>query len=236
METKSLSIEIKDADKGIVRAVFARTGEVDKHRDWTQPGAFGEQEVRVSSYGHTTTRMGALPVGKGVIREEGRQAIADLQFFMNTASGREHFEVIKEMGALQEWSYGFAVAGTGEVTDAMRKLGVERVLTKLVVHEVSPVLVGAGFGTRTLAVKSEAGAGIAIEIRGIDPENPAHARMIEGLVASRAGADEPAAPAPPPAVEEPPAPAPPVTASEDPAKAALLQAAATVEALRAGTR
>lgn len=157
METKALNIEIKDAAKGIVRAVFAHTGEKDKHNDWTLPGAFGEQKVRISAYGHMSTRLGALPVGKGTIKEVGNQAVADLHFFLNTSAGREHFEVIKEMGELQEWSYGFAVKETGEVTEELQKVGVERVLQKLEVHEVSPVLIGAGYGTHTLGVKADDG-------------------------------------------------------------------------------
>ena len=173
METKSLGIEIKDAEKGIVRAVFARTGEVDKHKDYTLPGAFGEQRVRVSAYGHTSTKSGALPVGRGVIREEDNLAVADLQFFLNTSAGREHFEVIKEMGDLQEWSYGFAVRQVGEVTDEIRQKGADRVLARLEVHEVSPVLVGAGFNTQTLAVKSDEGEPDPPADPAPDPATPA---------------------------------------------------------------
>lgn len=155
METKSLSVEIKDAEAGIVRAVFARTEQLDRHKDWTLPGAFGEQKVRISAYGHKTTTSGVLPVGKGVIKEVGNLAVADLQFFMGIAAGREHFEVIKAMGDMQEWSYGFAVKEVGTLTDALRQKGVSRVLAKLEVHEVSPVLVGAGFNTQTLMVKAD---------------------------------------------------------------------------------
>jgi hypothetical protein len=39
-------------------------------------------------------------------------------------------------------------------SDEERKKGAERILTKLDVFEVSPVLVGAGVGTRTLAAKA----------------------------------------------------------------------------------
>lgn len=152
-ERKShVSVEIKDAEKGIVRAVFAKLGVKDLDDDFTPDGAFGKQSVKVSAYGHESW-MGALPVGKGTISEEKGEAVADLQFFMTTNHGREHFEVVKEMGDLQEWSYGFDVVETGEVTEALREKGVRRVLKKLKVHEVSPVLRGAGVDTRTLAVK-----------------------------------------------------------------------------------
>lgn len=153
MERKQLRVEIKDAEKGIVRAAFARMEVKDHDGDWTLPGAFGEQKVRVSAYGHASW-MGELPVGKGTITEQEGEAVAELRFFMNTASGREHFETVKEMGDLQEWSYGFDVLETGEITEELDQMGVRRVLKKLKVHEVSPVLLGAGVGTRTLAVKA----------------------------------------------------------------------------------
>ncbi len=153
MERKQLRVEIKDAEKGIVQAAFAKLEAKDYDDDWTLSGAFGEQKVRVSAYGHGSW-MGELPIGRGTIREENGEAVADLQFFVSTQHGREHFEVIKEMGDLQEWSYGFDVLETGELTEELREKGVRRVLKKLKVHEVSPVLLGAGIGTRTLAVKA----------------------------------------------------------------------------------
>ncbi len=152
-ERKSLRVEIKDAEKGIVRAAFATLESKDKDNDYTLPGAFGKQQVLVSSYGHGSW-MGKLPVGKGTISEKDGEAVADLQFFMSTQHGREHFEVVKETGDLQEWSYGFDVKKTGEITEDLREKGVVRVLEKLKVHEVSPVLKGAG-DTRTLAVKCD---------------------------------------------------------------------------------
>lgn len=154
-ERKSLQVEIKDAEKGIVEAVFATMEVKDNDNDWTLPGAFGEQNVRVSSYGHRSW-MGDLPVGRGKIREEGKKAVAEIQFFMSTTHGREHFEVVKGMGDLQEWSYGYDVDETGELTEDLRQKGVDRVLKKLKVHEVSPVLLGAGVGTETLSVKEKA--------------------------------------------------------------------------------
>ncbi len=172
-ERKTLSIEIKDAEKGIVEAVFATVEEKDRDDDWTLPGAFGEQTVRVSAYGHRSW-MGELPVGKGKIREVGKHAVAELRFFMSTQHGREHFEVIKEMGDLQEWSYGFDVLETGEVTEELRQKGVGRVLKKLKVHEVSPVLLGSGIGTRTVSVKCDECA--AREAEQVEAPDPAELR------------------------------------------------------------
>ncbi|ANN16246.1 hypothetical protein SD37_11720 [Amycolatopsis orientalis] len=150
---KNLSrVQIKSADKGQVSAVFATFNVVDKDGDVTLPGAFEDgAEVLISSYQHTSWQ-GALPVGKGVIRTTDKEAILEGQFFMDTTAGRDTFEVVKQIGARQEWSYGFDVidaeSGMFDGQDVM-------LLKKLKTHEVSPVLVGAGVNTRTLAVKSQ---------------------------------------------------------------------------------
>ena len=157
-ERKSLRVEIKDDEKGIVTAAFAKLGVMDLDGDITLPGAFGSQKVGVSAYGHNSW-MGELPIGRGTISEKDGEAVAELKLFMSTQNGRDHFEVIKGMGDLQEWSYGFDVKETGEVTEEMRLRGVRRVLKKLKVHEVSPVMRGAGVDTRTLAVKCESCGG-----------------------------------------------------------------------------
>jgi hypothetical protein len=153
-ETKSVSVEVKAADEGVVVAKFASMGVKDLDGDVTEPGAFGEQDVRVSAYDHASW-MGALPVGTGTIEEKGDAAIATLNFFMNSTHGRDHFETVKGLGSLGEWSYGFDILEKAEPTEEQRELGVVRVLKKLKVHEVSPVFRGAGVGTETLAVKSE---------------------------------------------------------------------------------
>lgn len=150
---KSLTVQVKDAEKGIVECVFAVLNVKDHDNDVTLPGAFEDgAAVRISAYGHSSW-MGELPVGRGVIRIEGDKAILDGQFFLSTTHGRDTFQTVKEMGDLQEWSYGYEVLETGEVTEELRQRGVYRVLKKLKVHEVSPVLIGAGIGTETLSVK-----------------------------------------------------------------------------------
>lgn len=157
MEHKALAgVEIKDAEKGIVEAVFSTFNVIDSDKDVTLPGAFEDgAPVRMSAYGHTSWH-GELPVGRGVIRVGEKDAVLEGQFFLKAAHARETFEVVKEMGDLQEWSYGYDVLATGELTDEWKEQGAERVLSKLYVPEVSPVLRGAGVDTRTLSVKAEA--------------------------------------------------------------------------------
>ncbi len=157
MTTKALAgVEIKNADKGEVQAVFATFDVVDKDGDVTLPGAFTEgAPVRISAYGHTSWG-GALPVGKGTIRTTQKEAILDGQFFLGTTAGRDTFEVVKQLGelGLQEWSYGFDIKGPDGASFGEHDGRHVQFLKQLAVHEVSPVLLGAGVDTRVLATKS----------------------------------------------------------------------------------
>jgi HK97 family phage prohead protease len=151
MDIKSLCVEVKDQAKGLVSAVFSTFDTIDSDGDVTKAGAFSDgAEVVISAYGHESWK-GRLPVGKGVIRAGANDAVLDGQFFMETTAGRETFEVVKQLGSLGQWSYGYdAVKYSFGEHDAMRV----RFLEELKVHEVSPVLVGAGVNTRTLSAKS----------------------------------------------------------------------------------
>lgn len=143
-------VEIKDSDRGEVAVVFSTLKVIDADGDVTLPGAFEDgASTRISAYGHTSWQ-GALPVGKGTIRELKTEAVMEGAFFMDTAGGRETFTVVKEIGDQQEWSYGYDPIefSFGEQDDQR-----VRFLRKLKVHEVSPVLLGAGVNTRTLSAK-----------------------------------------------------------------------------------
>jgi HK97 family phage prohead protease len=151
---KSLRFSVKDADKGTVTAVFATFNVKDHDNDVTLPGAFEDgAKVLISAYGHRSW-MGAKPVGRGVIHADDEKAWMDGEFFMDTIEGLDTFKTIKGTGELQEWSYGYNVLETGEVTEAMRQTGVWRVIKKSEVYEVCPVLLGAGVGTETVDIKS----------------------------------------------------------------------------------
>ena len=153
---KSLEFKITDAEKGEVEAVFSTFNVIDHDGDVTLPGAFEEgAEVGISAYGHHSWQ-GGLPVGRGVIHADDKRAVMKGHFFLgdDTPQGRQHFATIKEMDELQEWSYGYDILDTGNVEDLPDELrGAQRVLVKLRVYEVSPVLVGAGIDTETLSLK-----------------------------------------------------------------------------------
>lgn len=152
MENKAIQIELKKDKEGSFIARIATLNVVDKDGDVTLPGAFPEsKEVLVSAYQHESW-MGALPVGKAVIKEVDNDVIAEGQFNLDMESGREHYEAVKFSGGLQEWSYGFQVTKAGEDTRDGEKV---RVIETVEPYEISPVLLGAGIGTATLAIKNQ---------------------------------------------------------------------------------
>lgn len=183
MDIKILSgVEIKNETLGQVEAVFATLGVKDKDGDVTNPGAFTNgAECIISAYGHKSWE-GALPVGMGTIREVGNKAVCEMQFFMDTTHGRDHFNTVKALGDKGEWSYGFKVEDSepGELEGKS-----VRVLKKMHVFEVSPVFRGAGEGTMTTSAKAAApddGAAdkvrAAITAAGNDPKKRAAAEKL----------------------------------------------------------
>ncbi|MDD4985568.1 MAG: HK97 family phage prohead protease [Dehalococcoidales bacterium] len=152
MEKKTLQIQLKKDKPGSFTARIATLNVIDRDKDITLPGAFEQgKTVLISAYQHGSW-MGALPVGKAAINEEGDEVIAEGEFNLDTAIGKEHYEAVKFSGDLQEWSYGFRPVEFeyGEVD----KQEV-RYLKKVDVFEISPVLKGAGIDTVTLGIKSD---------------------------------------------------------------------------------
>jgi hypothetical protein len=142
--------QLKLTDAGEVTVAFAQLNVVDKDGDLTLPGAFPSKSVPMSAYGHTSW-MGELPPGKGQIREEAGWAIFDGKFFLDTDQGRNAYQTVKNMADLQEWSYGYLPTDYAYETRDGAQI---RILKTLDVFEVSPVLVGAGNGTHTRAIKT----------------------------------------------------------------------------------
>ncbi len=79
---------------------------------------------------------------------------------MDTQRGREAFLTVKALGANQDWSFGYHKTQVDPPSEELRAKGVRRVLSKLGPisgrYEVSPVPMGGGIGTRTLAAKAMA--------------------------------------------------------------------------------
>lgn len=158
MDTKTLTAPIELMENGPEGAVVARIATldvVDRDGDLTVSGAFGSvEDIKVSPFNHSSAYGGALPVGVGKVFERGGAAFFQGLLFLDTFGGRELHTTLKRLsqaGAPSEWSYGFEVV---ESEDAMRRGQRVRVLKRLALFEVSPVLRGAGIGTRTVSVKS----------------------------------------------------------------------------------
>jgi hypothetical protein len=105
-----------------------------------------------------------VPIGKARVYEEGGEARAELHMNLEIEAGRDWHSALKfdlagccadaegaKAPAIQEWSYGFSIKDSQQETRDGTRV---RVLKKLNVFEVSPVVLGAGVGTRTLAMKS----------------------------------------------------------------------------------
>jgi len=152
MKTKTFKAPIewkKDGEEGEFRAVFSTFNVIDHDGDVTVPGAFEDgQKVRISYWGH---RWQDLPVGRGEIHADDEKAWVDGRFFLDTLSGKDTYLTVKHLDELQQWSYGFDVNEADWGTYQEQEV---QFLRKLTVHEVSPVMLGAGIGTRTETIKS----------------------------------------------------------------------------------
>ncbi len=159
MERKTFEAVAFKADDGTgaFRATIATLAPaVDSDGDVTLPGAFPDgKSVAVSAFGHGSW-SGDLPVGKGVIGSDARHAWVSGKFFLDTSAGVDTYRVVKALGALQEWSFGYEPLkiSTDPVELAEYGPDARRILQAIEVYEVSPVLKGAGVNTRTDAIKS----------------------------------------------------------------------------------
>lgn len=145
-------IELKKLDDdGTGLAQIATLSAVDHDGDTYAKGAFGDQQVLILA-GHVWGS--SPPLGKGRVFEQGDHAFAEFKLNLDTTAGAEWHKAIKfdmENGdPLTEWSYGFRVV---ESTDEVRDGKSVRVLEKLDIFEVSPVVKGAGIDTQTIAIK-----------------------------------------------------------------------------------
>jgi HK97 family phage prohead protease len=139
---------VDDQGRGMAR--IATLGVVDKDLDITKSGAFGEQKVKLLP----AHDWKSVPLGKARVFEHGDEVLADFQLNLEIEAAKAWHSAIKfdmsDGNPIQEYSYGFTIikADWGEYEGKS-----VRFLEKLKVHEVSPVVVGAGIGTGTLEVK-----------------------------------------------------------------------------------
>lgn len=170
MEFKNFNIDLSKAfsdqkamEKGEGSAVIAELNVIDLDGDVTLPGAFGEQHVNVlPAHDFHSPRL-----GKGVLKEDGDFAISEFKFNLDedAKTSKEWYSSLKfdmENGQpLQEWSYGFEIVDS-EFGEFQGKQ--VRFLKSLKVHEISPVIRGAGIGTQTLSLKNKKNMTFAQEL------------------------------------------------------------------------
>lgn len=160
MQVKTFRGEVKSLDEGTVQFVVATLNDIDKDGDVTLPGFFGKQHtvmVPVHDWNH-------VPIGKGHVYEQGDEAIAEVKLNLDIPAARDWHSALKfDMAnppALQEYSYGYTVLDGGAEYGDFKGRRVRYLKARpdgtpgVDVHEVSPVLLGAGNGTRTLGVKN----------------------------------------------------------------------------------
>ncbi len=135
-----------DGEPGQVTAVFSTFDVVDSDNDIVLATALSNGQQVPMTWAHRWE----MPIGKGVILVQEKQAVFDGQFFLETEAGLEAYKTVKAMGTLQEWSWGFRVKEAGYEQRGDQWI---RVIKQAEVYEVSPVLVGAGVGTYTLGIK-----------------------------------------------------------------------------------
>ncbi|MEU1355301.1 2'-5' RNA ligase family protein [Streptomyces cinnamoneus] len=157
--------------KGICRAIFAVTGVVDEVADLIVPGAFAHtlatRPVKTVWHHEWKDPIGVVleiaewqpgdprfaeipswPAGAGAL-------VATIQFNLRTSKGRDVYEQVRQWhdhGEAQ-FSIGYRVPPSG----ATKRSDGVRVIHKLDLYEVSPVLHGAHPMTRSLEVKTDPG-------------------------------------------------------------------------------
>ena len=143
------SVLLKDdaadpGDPGAVVARFSAFDAPDREGDIVRREAFTDGQAAPMVWAHDWSR----PIGKGVVSVKQDHAEFAGSFF-GTASAQEARQAVREMGELQQWSFGFKITDTKD-NDKIRGLDI----SGLELFEVSPVLIGANQHTATLAVKS----------------------------------------------------------------------------------
>lgn len=161
MAVKSFVPEFKAVgDDGSASWVMARLNVKDSDDDVTLPGAFGSQTFSIVP-AHDSRHV---PLGKATVTEEGDEAVVHAKFNLAIPAAKDWHSAIKfdleNPPAVQEYSYGYRLNEGGWKMGEFQGEQVRFLTPKadgshgIDVYESSPVLRGAGVGTRTLAAKS----------------------------------------------------------------------------------
>jgi len=135
-----------DSPEGTIEAVFSTLGVVDRGGDIVEKTAIEDGKSVPMVWSHDWSRM----IGKGTVRVEDDRAVFTGNLFLDTDAGLDAYRTMKAMGDLLEYSWGFMPK---EVEWIERDEKLIRRIIKAEQFEISPVLVGEGLNTGTLAIK-----------------------------------------------------------------------------------
>lgn len=155
-EFKSIDFALDTDKEGKVEAVFSVFNNVDSDGDVVLPNSLKSFKGLEGEVPMVWSHKWENPIGKGRIVQDDDKATFKGEFIMSSESGREAYEIVKAMGDLQQWSFGFQVddAEQGQFQKDGQSQEV-RYIKSATVFEVSPVLVGANQSTYTVAVKEQ---------------------------------------------------------------------------------
>jgi len=149
IEHKTFQTQYRETgEPGEFVAVFSTLNVKDHQGDVLLPGAFTDgAPVRISAWGHNWS---VPAVGKGVINADDNEARVMGRFFLDSANGREHYQVAKNLGTLQEWSYSLQ-----DIEGYPGKFKGEdvRFIKSVTVPECCQVMLAASLNTRTEFIK-----------------------------------------------------------------------------------
>ena len=183
MKHKSYTWMLKQSgeEPGSGTAVFSTLNVIDRDGDVTTPGAFGNQTAKL-----VEAHDWASPsIGLAKVSEQGNEAVADFKFNLDMPSGAEWYKSLKfnfENGIEQQFSYGFDIL---EEAFEQREGRRVRLLKRMKVHEVSPVMVGAGVGTRLTSMKALTDATLEDHVNQVADENEELIGRFKALAALR---------------------------------------------------
>ncbi len=195
-EIKNIDLEFKAEEEGKVSAVFSVFNTLDSDGDVVVEDAI-KSGFKSGSVPMVWAHKWDMPIGKGSIKQDKDKATFEGEFFMDTESGKEAYNLVKAMGDLQQWSFGYRVNDSerGKFKSGDKDVDA-RYLKDLSVYEVSPVLVGANQETYTMAIKSNtelleemAREKSLLSSESFSEEKPAEDKPAEEVVAHDANAE-----------------------------------------------
>lgn len=188
---KSFTPAFKAAEAdGTASWVMARLNVVDLDGDVTLPGAFGRQHFAILP-AHDASHV---PLGKASLAEVGDEAVVEARFNLAIPAARDwHAAIMFDLAhppAVQEYSYAYSLREGGAAYGDLdgRRVRYFRPLPDgspgLDVLETSPVLRGAGVGTRTLAAKDRHDPALLREFCRFVAANVAHYGAVDYLASA----------------------------------------------------